>query len=146
MAQVNPHTEWVGRRASRDVAVTEEMLDRYAEISGDTSPIHMSAAAAQDRGFNTRVVHGLLLGSLVSGLLGTELPGARGVLHEVQLMFRRPCHPGDKIRVELEVVEFFESVGVIELGVRIVRSDGTVLSTGRVRSGIGQDLGERRRG
>jgi 3-hydroxybutyryl-CoA dehydratase len=128
--------DWIGRKATKTIRVTADMIDRFAALSGDTSPIHMSDAAAQNRKYAARVAHGMLLGSLVSSVLGTQLPGEEGVLQQVQLDFRKPCYPGDEITIHVEVTEFFESVQVAVLKVEIIRSDGVVLTTGQVQSGL----------
>jgi acyl dehydratase len=95
----------------------------------------MSEVEARSQGFEDRVAHGLLLGALVSSIVGNELPGAGGVLQGVDLAFRRPCLAGDEILIELEVVDVFESVRTLEMKVSI-RGPRGVLATGRVRSGL----------
>jgi len=112
------------------------MVDRFVALSGDSSPIHVSDDAARQQGFERRVVHGMLLGSLVSALVGVELPGERGVIQEVQMSFRQPCYVGDEVGIQVMVSEFFESVQTMVLKVKIVRTDGVTLATGAVRSGL----------
>jgi 3-hydroxybutyryl-CoA dehydratase len=112
------------------------MIDQFVALSGDNSPIHTTDRAAQGHGFPARVAHGMLLGSLVSGVIGTELPGERGLLHEVQLSFRNSCHPGDEIIIHVKASEFYESVQALILKVTIERTDGVILATGRVQSGL----------
>jgi 3-hydroxybutyryl-CoA dehydratase len=128
--------DWVGRTAIRRVRISEEMLDAFVALSGDTSPIHVNLAAARARGYSGRVVHGMLLGSLVSAVLGTDLPGEIGVLQEVRLSFRNPCHPGDRVEILVAASEFFESVQTLVLEIKITRDDGTILATGQARSGL----------
>ncbi|MER9594195.1 MaoC/PaaZ C-terminal domain-containing protein [Mesorhizobium sp. M0244] len=41
------------------VAVTEQMIDAFAELTGDRFEIHMSVAGAKHHGFQARVAHGL---------------------------------------------------------------------------------------
>jgi 3-hydroxybutyryl-CoA dehydratase len=136
MVQAYRAEEWVGRTALRRVRLTDEMLDRFTELSGDTNSVHADADAARRAGHRGRVVHGMLLGSLVSSVLGVDLPGEGGLLQELSLSFRRPCHPGDEIEIRVKATELFESVQVLALAVRIVRADGTVLATGHARSGL----------
>lgn len=127
---------WLGRTASRRVRITAAMVEAFADLSGDASPIHVDDGAARARGYPARVVHGLLLGSLVSSVLGMQLPGEQGVLQEVKLSFRHPCHPGDEVEIQVTAAEFFESVQAVGLKVRVVRGDGLLLATGQARSGL----------
>lgn len=48
--------------------VSEEMIDQFAELTGDHFGIHMDIDAAQKHGFSGRVAHGLLILALVDGL------------------------------------------------------------------------------
>ena len=91
--------DWLGRSAERRERITAAMLEQFVSLSGDRSPIHVSDQAARDLGFQGRVVHGLLLGSLVSGLVGVELPGAKGCCEKCKrlLLPGNPCYVDDGV-------------------------------------------------
>ncbi len=78
----------------------------------------------------------MLLGSLVSGVIGMDLPGPDGVIQEMQMAFRKPCYPGDELTIDVQVVDFFESVRTLVLKVIITRADGAVLATCKIQSGL----------
>jgi len=128
--------DWRGRSAKKKFRVTAALVDRFAALSEDSSPLHVSDAAARSLGFQGRVVHGLLLASLVSGLVGTELPGERGVLQNVDLAFRNPCYLDDEVTAQVWVADVIESVRTLIVKVRVEREDGTLLVTGTFRSGL----------
>src|SRR3546814_7392913 len=65
----------LGQQAAFEATVSEADLDRFAEVSGDASPLHMDAGFARARGFAGRVTHGAYLTALVSRLVGVHLPG-----------------------------------------------------------------------
>ncbi|MDP3129875.1 MAG: MaoC family dehydratase, partial [Bacillota bacterium] len=65
----------IGDQASLKKKFVEADVVGFAEVSGDRNPAHMDEAYAQTTIFKTRIVHGMLVGSLFSALLGTELPG-----------------------------------------------------------------------
>lgn len=129
-------TDWIGRKAERRVRITGEMLDQFVALSGDGSAIHVSEQCARERGFSGRVAHGMLLGAFVSGVIGTQLPGDDGVLQQIQLSFREPCHPGDEIVIQLCVTEFHESVQTMLLQVKIVTLANVTLATGQAQTGL----------
>lgn len=137
--------DWVGRKAERTVSITPELLEAFVALSGDSNAIHVDDGPAQALGFRGRVVHGLLLGALVSGLIGMDLPGRPGILQGVQLSFHNPCYVGDTIQIAAEVTEFFESVQVAVLQVVVRNTAGVSLATGKVQSGISQSHGGRER-
>jgi acyl dehydratase len=132
-------SDWLGRTAQRRVHVSPELVEAFITVSGDSSPIHVIDAAAVARGFEGRVVHGMLLGALVSAVVGTELPGPPGVLQEIKLSFRRPCYVNDDIAIMLAVVDFVESVQVVQLRVSIANRDGIILASGSVQCGVKAD-------
>jgi len=86
--------DWIGRTAVRHLRVSADMIDQFASLSGDRSPIHMADASAQQRGFQARVVHGMLLAALVSAIIGMELPGESGVLQDMQFAFPKAMPSG----------------------------------------------------
>lgn len=48
--------------------ITDQIIDTFADLTGDHFEIHMDKAAAKRHGFSGRVAHGLLVLSLVDGL------------------------------------------------------------------------------
>jgi acyl dehydratase len=104
-----------GDRATVDHAFTTEDVAAFARLSGDTNPIHLDAEAARDAGFDREVVHGVLVTSLISRLLGTQLPGPGTILLGQELRYRRPVHPGDQVRATVEVTSVREDKPVIVL-------------------------------
>ena len=65
----------VGDTASFDADITKNLIDEFAQLSGDRSPIHMSDAFAVDEEFRGRIAHGFLGASFFSQLIGMHLPG-----------------------------------------------------------------------
>lgn len=114
--------------------VRVEDIDQFALLSGDTSAIHVSAGSAAERGFGGRVVHGLLLGSWVSSVIGTRLPGDCGVLQTINFAFREAVVPPDVLKITVAVTGKSEAVSQLKLSIKIERSDGVVAATGEARS------------
>jgi 3-hydroxybutyryl-CoA dehydratase len=127
------------RTVTRRVPITAELIDNFVRLSGDDSAIHVDDRAARERGFRGRVAHGMLLGSLVSALVGTELPGDAGVLQQVRLSFRNPCYVGDVVEIELRISEYVASVRVLILDVVVRNQHGVAVATGKIQSGVAGD-------
>jgi acyl dehydratase len=126
----------VGRFSERSTVVTAELIDRFVWLSGDNSPLHVDSNFARDHGFRGRVVQGQLLGALVSGVIGTELPGAAGVLQEIVLRFHNPCYEGDAVKVRVSVAEQHVSVGALTCKIEVRNGQGLLLAKGHFRSGL----------
>ncbi len=83
-----------------EVALTVGLIDRFSACSGDVSPIHTSRQEASARGFTGRVAHGMLLGALLSRMVGCHLPGRHALLLNADFHFHKPCFEGEVVRVE----------------------------------------------
>jgi acyl dehydratase len=104
-----------GDRASVEHVFTGEDVATFARMSGDDNPIHLDAVAARAAGFDREVVHGVLVTSLISRLLGTRLPGRGTILLGQELRYRRPVYPGDHLTATVEVTNVREDKPVIVL-------------------------------
>jgi acyl dehydratase len=81
------------------VRVTADMVDRFAELSGDHFALHLSDEAARALGFAGRVAHGLLVLSLIDGLKNEAPPQLRAVASlGWDIRFRGPVLVGDTLR------------------------------------------------
>lgn len=59
----------------RHIIITTSSFEKFQELSGDISPIHLDEDYARRRGFCGRVCYGMLVPSFYSTLVGTYLPG-----------------------------------------------------------------------
>ena len=75
---------------------TQADFDAFAELSGDDNPIHVDEAFSSETRFGRTVSHGMLLGTILRGMLDRLVPGARQV--EQKLMFPSPTYAGDAMR------------------------------------------------
>jgi 3-hydroxybutyryl-CoA dehydratase len=79
------------------VTITIKDIQDFADLSGDHNPIHLDDKAAQQAGFNERIAHGHLVGSIVSQALAEKYPGC--ILCEETRRFLAPVYPGDTVEV-----------------------------------------------
>ena len=92
-----------GMEAALERVITEGDLVAFAEVSGDTNPVHLDEAYAATTPFRTRIAHGMLTASLISAVLGTRLPGPGAVYLSQSLRFRAPVKIGDRVRTTVRV-------------------------------------------
>ncbi len=95
----------VGQKAEKEFIIREEDGRSFAELSRDLNPIHLDESYAKETRFEKRIAHGMLLGSYISAVIGTELPGVGAIYMKQELSFLRPVYYGDRIRVEVCVKE-----------------------------------------
>jgi len=90
----------VGDSRKFTVMISDSMIDKFADISGDYNPLHMDQEYAKAAKFQNRVVHGMLLSSLFSRLIGMHIPGKNALYFSQSLKFVNPCFPNENITVE----------------------------------------------
>lgn len=84
-----------GDQVSLFKVITNDDIQRFADLTGDYNPIHTESAR--------NIAHGALLNGLVSGLMGTKLPGAGTIVIEQSLTFPKPCYAGDTVEVIVKI-------------------------------------------
>ena len=87
------------------IKITESLVDEFAKLSGDFSPIHMNDKYAKTTSFEKRVVHGMLLVSFLSRVGGMYLPGKHALYFSQSVEFRNPCFIGDTVTVSSKVID-----------------------------------------
>ncbi len=93
----------LGQTASLGKTITEADILLYAAVSADTNPVHINAEAAKELVFGERVAHGMLSAGLISGVLGTRLPGPGTIYLSQTLRFRTPVKIGATVTATVEV-------------------------------------------
>ncbi len=87
----------VGDSASLVRTLTYRDIELFAVMSGDVNPMHVDAAFAKSDHFHQVVAHGMWGGSLISTLLGTQLPGPGTIYLDQSLRFVKPVLLGDTV-------------------------------------------------
>ena len=83
--------------------VTDRDIELFAEVSTDRNPVHLDDAYARDTRFEGRIAHGMLTASLISAVIGEQLPGHGSVYLGQSLRFMAPVRPGDMVDTHVTV-------------------------------------------
>lgn len=92
-----------GMVAVKDVTITEDRIQQFAEASDDFNPVHMDEAFASKTAYRGRIAHGLLSASFGSAVVGTILPGAGAIYLSQSLAFHKPVRIGDVVTAKITV-------------------------------------------
>jgi phosphotransacetylase/acyl dehydratase len=93
----------VGDRASVQRTLTAADIQLFAALSGDVNPTHLDAEFAAITSPGGVVAHGMWTASLISAVLGTQLPGPGTTYLSQTLEFLAPVHVGDTLTVTVSV-------------------------------------------
>jgi len=120
----------VGQTASMARQLTLMDVELFAMVSGNINPAHLDAKFAADSRFHKVIGHGMWSGSLISGVLGTHLPGAGTLYVGQDLQFRRPVALGDVVTATVTVAEKRADRNLVVFDCVCVNQDGEVVTTG----------------
>jgi 3-hydroxybutyryl-CoA dehydratase len=120
----------IGQQESFMIIITESMVEKFSNLSGDLNPLHMDNEFAESSSFKKRIVHGMLLASFFSQLIGMKLPGKNALYFSQTLNFRSPCYIDDKIEIIGEVIEKSDSTKIITISTSIFNKSKTCLIDG----------------
>jgi acyl dehydratase len=120
----------VGNRASLSKAFTEKDVIQFANISTDTNPIHLDKNFAADSVFGQRVVHGMLIASLFSALVGVKLPGEGTIYLGQSLNFKAPVFIGEQVTASVEILKIREDKPIVTLGTLCINIEGQTVVDG----------------
>ena len=121
---------FIGQQERFMINITESMVEKFSNLSGDLNPLHMDNEFAELSSFNKRIVHGMLLASFFSQLIGMKLPGKNALYFSQTLNFRSPCYIDDQIEVVGEVIEKSDSTQIITISTTIFNKTKTCLIDG----------------
>ena len=113
---------------SRDV--TDELIRKFADVSGDYNPIHLDEEFAKNTRFGKRIAHGMLSGAFISAVLGYELKERKIVYLSQTLKFTAPVFIGDTVAATATVINIREDRPIVTLETVCTNQNGETLVTG----------------
>jgi len=121
----------IGQTASVTKSFSANEVNAFAALSLDFNPVHLDAEYAKNTAFGQQIVHGMLVSSLFSGLLGKQLPGEGTIYLGQDLKFKKPIFIDQKVTATVEVIEIREDKPIITLSTTCVNDQGKVLISGQ---------------
>ena len=121
---------FIGQKESFMIKITESMVQTFGNFSGDLNPLHMDTKFAESSSFKKRIVHGMLLSTFFSQLVGMHLPGKNALYFSQTLNFRSPCYIDDEIEIVGKVTEKSDSTQIITVSTSIFNKSKTCLIDG----------------
>ncbi|MBL7811465.1 MAG: MaoC family dehydratase [Bacteroidetes bacterium] len=86
---------------------TQEEVDLFARVSGDTNPLHVDAEYAANSMFGRRIMHGYLGASVFTKIFGTLLYWDGNVYMKQSFTFLKPMFADQQYEARVTVKEIF---------------------------------------
>ena len=125
------HTEYF------HVTITELMMSKFLEISGDTNPLHSDKIFAKQYGYHDKVVFGMLISSFYSKLIGVYLPGKYALLTNINIEFLKTVFVNDQLKITGEIIDIDNRFNFINIKSYITREE-TKVSKAKIRVGFNE--------
>ncbi|ARG97022.1 bifunctional enoyl-CoA hydratase/phosphate acetyltransferase [Legionella micdadei] len=120
----------IGDFASLKRTLTQKDIELFSIMSGDVNPAHVDAEYAKDDRFHKIIAQGMWGASLISTVLGTELPGPGTIYLDQTLKFSAPVIPGDTLTVTVTVLEKKKEKNIINLDCNCRNQQGKTVISG----------------
>jgi len=120
----------IGDKASRTHTITDAMIRAFADASGDTNPVHLDDDYAAGTRFGRRIAHGMLTTSIISAILGNDLPGEGTIYLSQHVKFKAPVFVGDTITAAVELSAYREDKRIATFITTATNQDGTLVLEG----------------
>ncbi|MCD4499068.1 MaoC family dehydratase [Chromobacterium vaccinii] len=117
----------VGASAETGKTITEADVLLFSAVSGDNNPVHLDQTYASTTPFETRIAHGMLTASLISGVIGTRLPGYGTVYLSQSTRFKAPVRIGETVTTRVTVEELIPEKKRVRLSTQCRVGDKVVL-------------------
>ncbi|MBC7811469.1 MAG: MaoC family dehydratase [Burkholderiales bacterium] len=120
----------IGAHSSRTRRVTAADVAAFAQVSGDTNPVHLDPAYAAETQFGRCIAHGMFSAALISAVLGNDLPGPGSLYISQTLQFKAPVYIDDEITANVEVTAYRERSRVTTLHTTCTNQNGVLVLDG----------------
>ena len=108
----------IGQSASIERSFTKEDVIAFTKLSMDTNPEQLDEEYAKTTVFKDNIVHGFLVGSLISAVIGTMLPGPGSIYLHQEMDFRRPVYIGESVKATVTVESIRTDKPIIRLSTK----------------------------
>jgi 3-hydroxybutyryl-CoA dehydratase len=120
----------IGITASRTKTITDADIRAFAQASGDTNSVHLDEEAAARSRFGRRIAHGMLTASVISAVLGNDLPGPGTIYLAQDLKFKAPVFLDDTITATVELIQYREDKRIATFRTTVTNQAGVLVIEG----------------
>ncbi len=121
----------IGQSASFSKTISEHDVYGFAGLVGDFNSAHLNQVEAEKSIFKDRIAHGMLIGSLISTVLGMQLPGSGTIYLEQNLKFKKAVYFGDTVTAKVTVAEILDyDKGIYKMDTIVTNQENCIVIDG----------------
>jgi len=96
----------IGKTWEHAFHFSQEQVNAFANITGDTNPLHINPEYAAETAFKKPILHGMLGACVFSKVFGTVYPGPKSIYLSQTLEFRKAMFPEKKYVATFTITAF----------------------------------------
>ena len=120
----------VGDIFERQLIISEDLMKKFSNISGDLNPLHTNETFAKNKGLPGIVSYGNILNLMLSALVGMDLNNDSVMLLSQRIDYKKPVFLNDKIIATGTISVISKAVRVVELSMRFVNQEEVLVAKG----------------
>jgi acyl dehydratase len=120
----------VGDEYREDFSYSQEHINEFARLCGDTNPIHLDAAYAATTSFKKPIMHGMIGGSVISRVFGITFHGGGFIYVSQYMEFKRPMFVDTAYEIVVTVKEVNREKHIATISTEIFDKDSGKLCIG----------------
>jgi 3-oxoacyl-[acyl-carrier protein] reductase len=121
---------FVGQKAQFSQLITEEVVKKFVDLTGDDNPLHTNKEFAEKSSFKGIVTHGMLSASFISTMVGKHIPGDGALWVSQNLQFLLPVRLGDELLIKAEITKLSLKERLMTLKTEILNQFSQKVLTG----------------
>jgi 3-hydroxybutyryl-CoA dehydratase len=106
-------------------------LNKFTNLTGDNNPLHTSSTCARKFNFSDRILHGALIVSYFSKIIGTKMPGKNSLILFSEYRFHKPAYPNTVVVFTAEIKSYSKATKTFEIYLTATNNK-TLLVSGKV--------------
>lgn len=120
----------IGDSFSTSREITDDVIRKFADVSGDFNPIHLDEEFAAKTRFGKRIAHGMLSGAFISAVLGNEFKEISTIYLSQTMKFTAPVFLGDTVTTTATITNIREDKPIVTLETVCINQKGETTLTG----------------
>jgi acyl dehydratase len=106
-----------------DFSFTQEEVNEFCKLSGDFNPLHWDEMYASTTTFKQPIIHGALITSVFSRVMGMEFPGQGSVYLKQITEFKRPLYVGVTYTAKFHIVSINIEKHIAEINTQVIEPE-----------------------
>lgn len=113
--------------------ITDEIVDKFIDLSNDKNPLHVDDQFAINKGFKSKVIQGNLQNCFISYFIGECLPCKNVMILSQTIKYKNPLYLNETIFLNVKICGVFDSVGLIEFDFNFKNEFDKIISNGKIK-------------